>query len=156
MTGFSPADLDRRKARIVACLHPTRIKRGFVTRDDIRRLGEILGVSRSAVHSWESGNGLVHEEQLPVTEAWLASGPVYRYAGIDRIVGPEDYPLPLDAARQSRAIAPETTLPAGQTQKTTPSPDHRPAHLRPPQNHPTGEGKRGRASKGVRGENRGL
>ena len=98
MTGPTIADIDRRKARIVACLYPTRIKRGFKTEEDMKRLAALLGASRTTVREWEDGMRLPKDEQLPAIETWLSAGEVYRYAGIGRIVGPEAWPTPLDMA----------------------------------------------------------
>ncbi len=103
----SQADLDRRKARIVACLYPTRIKRGFKTTADCKRLGAMLGISGGTLTTWENGDVLVPDERLPEIERWFSSGPVYRYDRIDHVVGPEAWPEPLDMARET---APQSSV----------------------------------------------
>lgn len=104
----SLANLDRRKARIVACFHPTRIKRGFISDADCQRLGAVFGVSGRTVRSWGDAGGLPGDEQVSAIEQWLAAGPVYRYAGVDRIVGPETWPDALAMTAPGHQGATET------------------------------------------------
>ena len=104
----SLANLDRRKARIVACFHPTRIKRGFMSDADCKRLGAVFGVSGRTVRSWGDAGGLPGDEQVSAIEQWLAAGPVYRYAGVDRIVGPETWPDALAMTAPGHQGATET------------------------------------------------
>lgn len=120
--GPTTADIDRRKARIVACLHPTRIERGFTTDADCKRLGELFGVSARTVRAWGDGGSLPADDQLPAIERWLASGPVYRYAGVGRIEGPEAWPEPLDMPVQT----PEATAEPALLASVEPSPRFRP------------------------------
>jgi len=112
--GPSVADIDRRKARIVACLHPTRTQRGFRTREDVGRLGAMLGVSRSTFQAWDDGATLPKDAQLPGIEQWLSSGPVWRYAGVERVTGPEEWPQPLNMPFQVLARTQETGFISGQ------------------------------------------
>lgn len=107
----SPADIDRRKARIVACLYPTRIGRGIRTADDCKVMDAKLEVGAKTVRRWENGNALPKDSRLPAIERWLASGPVWRYDRINHVVGPESWPEPLgmacSTARQKAAETPE-------------------------------------------------
>jgi transcriptional regulator with XRE-family HTH domain len=96
--GPSVANIDRRKARIVAALYPTRVKRGFTTERQCKELAARLGVSSSKLYAWENGQYLPHDRELPVIEDWLAEADVYRYVGIERVVGPEPWPTPLHKA----------------------------------------------------------
>ncbi len=91
----SVAEIDRRRARVLAALRPTRLARGFKGERGCQELAAILGVSTATLRAWENGESLVREADLQTVEAWLASGPVYRYAAIDRVVGPEQWPMPL-------------------------------------------------------------
>lgn len=95
---MTPADIDRRKALIVACLYPTRVRREFRTEADCKRLAAILGISRRTLTAWESGDILPPDKHVTAVERWLAAGPVWRYDKVDHLVGPEAWPKPLDMA----------------------------------------------------------
>lgn len=91
-------EIDKRKARIVASMYPTRINRGFKTNAERSQAGKLMGASGRAVAAWETGENVPTDEQVPAIEQWMASGPVWRYDRINHIIGPESWPKPLDMA----------------------------------------------------------
>lgn len=98
VTGKQGFDLDRRKARIITRLYPTRVGRGFKTSEQAEQAAAQMGTVFSTLRKWENGDVLPSDEQVPVIEAWLSEGPVWRYDRIDHIVGPEKWiPRIMDA-----------------------------------------------------------
>lgn len=109
-------DLDKRKARIVAALRPTRKHRGVRTASETEELARRFAASARELYRWETGSALPEDHQLPGIEAWLAEGPVWRYAAIDRVVGPEVW-IPLSVgpppARKRLPLSTDIRLGAG-------------------------------------------
>lgn len=96
---------DRRKAKIVGCLRATRTHRGAKSEADATELAARLGVSLGVLQTWESGRSLPPDETVPILEAYLAEGPIWRQTAPDKVVGPDRW-APL-APRPSDNLAAE-------------------------------------------------
>lgn len=82
LTHAEAADLDRRKARIMAALRPTRLNRGLGTAEGAVIVAGRIGIHQNTLYSWETGNTVPKDDQVPAVEAWLDDGPVWKYTRI--------------------------------------------------------------------------